>query len=279
MHMHTMWKGSISFGLVHIPIKLYAATESKNVSLRQLHNECHTPIKYDKKCPTCDQAVSSEDIVKGYEYEKGKFVLINDDEIEGLGQETSRTIEIIDFIQLKEIDPIYFEKSYYIGPNENGEKAYTLLKTAMEDTEKVGIAKIVLRNKEHLAAIRVYDNALVMETIHFPDEIRNVKHIPGLQEDVELKEKELKMAKQLVEQLTTEFEPEKYKDDYREAFMELIQSKVTGEGKDIKVAKEVPQTDITHLMDALQASINQTKSKPKAKPKTTKKKTAKKATS
>lgn len=266
--MHTMWKGSISFGLVHIPIKLFAATEEKDIKMRYLHNECHSPIKYEKTCPVCKTEVKTEEIVKGYEYEAGKFVIMDKDELEGLAQEKNKNIDIVDFVKLEEIDPIYFNRSYFIGPTENGEKAYMLLKQAMADSGKIGVAKITLRAKEHLAVVRVYERGLVLETIYYPDEVRNVGHVPGLPEKVDLNEKELKMAVQLIEQLTTPFEPEKYTDEYRINLMDLIQAKITG--NEFKVAKEVPQTNIVHLMEALQASIEQTK--PKQKRQTRKKK-------
>jgi DNA end-binding protein Ku len=263
--MHTMWKGSISFGLVHIPIKLFAATEEKDIKMRYLHKDCHTPIKYEKVCPSCNKEIESNEIVKGYEYEAGKFVILEKEELDEIAQEKNKNIEIVDFVSLNEIDPVYFNRSYFIGPNENGEKAYMLLKQAMDTTGKIGIAKITLRAKEHLAVVRVYKHGLVLETIFFPDEVRNVEHVPNLTENVELNENEVNMAVQLIEQLTTEFEPDKYTDDYRTTLMELIQSKITGE--EVTIAKEVPQTNIIHLMEALQASID--RSKPTTKPKTT----------
>lgn len=274
--MHTIWKGSISFGLVHIPVKLFAATENKNVSFRQLHEKCHTPIKYEKVCPSCETEVSQEDIVKGYEYEKGKFVILNEEELDVLAQKNNKHIEIVDFIKLEEIDPIYFNRSYYLGPHEHGEKAYSLLQKAMQDSQKVAIAKIMLRAKEHLAAIRVYEQALVLETIHYPDEIRRAENIPGLRDDIQISDKEMEMALQLVEQLTTTFDPEKYTDEYRERVKELVQNKVSG--NEVKIAPEVPQTDITNLMEALQQSINETKSQKKQTRKRKTSKTKKKAT-
>ena len=274
--MHTIWKGSISFGLVHIPVKLFAATENKNVSFRQLHEKCHTPIKYEKVCPSCETEVSQEDIVKGYEYEKGKFVILNEEELDVLAQKNNKHIEIVDFIKLEEIDPIYFNRSYYLGPHEHGEKAYSLLQKAMQDSQKVAIAKIMLRAKEHLAAIRVYEQALVLETIHYPDEIRRAENIPGLRDDIQISDKEMDMALQLVEQLTTTFDPEKYTDEYRERVKELVQNKVSG--NEVKIAPEVPQTDITNLMEALQQSINETKSQKKQTRKRKTSKTKKKAT-
>jgi DNA end-binding protein Ku len=258
--MHTIWKGSISFGLVNIPIKLYAATDRKQIQLRQLHKKCHSPINYKKVCPVCEEQVDLEEIVKGYEYEKNHFVVLDEEDLASVEAGKSKAIEIIDFIQLEEIDPIYFDRSYYLGPAEHGEKAYALLKQAMEETKKAAIAKIILRAKEHLAAIRVYQQALVMETIHYPDEIRPVQHIPGIN-PMEISDKELSMAKQLIDQLTTPFEPEKYSDEYREKLNELIESKLAG--KEIKMAREIPQTDIKNLLDALQESIEQSKKKTK----------------
>ncbi|WP_066174049.1 Ku protein [Bacillus marinisedimentorum] len=261
--MHTIWKGAISFGLVNIPIKLYAATEDKDIKLRSLHKEDHSPIKYEKVCPACEKTLSMDDIVKGYEYEKGKFVVLQEEDFEELKTEEGKTIEIIDFVDLKEIDPIFFNRSYFLGPNENGAKPYTLLKQAMEDSGKIGISKINIRSKQHLAVVRVYEKSLVLETIFFPDEVRNADHIPALPESADLNEKELKMAIQLIEQLTAPFEPEKYKDDYRESLMDVIQQKISGE--DIKVAKKAPKKNVADLMEALQASIDETKPKQKKK--------------
>lgn len=267
--MHTMWKGSISFGLVHIPIKLFSATESKDIKLRMIHKECNSPIKYERTCPVCEKEVENKDIVKGYEYEPGKFVLLEEDDLEKLENEQNKSVEIIDFVKLEEIDPIYFNRSYFMGPNENGQKAYMLLKQAMEQSGKIGIAKITIRSKQHLAVVRVYKNALVLETIYFPDEVRNVDQVPGIPENMELSEKEMDTAIQLIEQLTTTFEPEKYTDDYRTALMNLIQAKISG--NEVQLSKEAPQTNVVDLMEALQASIDQTKPKKRT---TTRKKKA-----
>jgi DNA end-binding protein Ku len=260
--MHTMWKGAISFGLVNIPIKLYAATEDKDIKMRYLHKECHNPIKYEKKCPVCNEEVKPEEIIKGYEYEPGKFVEIEKSELDKLTSEANKAIEIIDFVDLKEIDPIFFNRSYYVGPNENGEKPFTLLKQAMENTGKIGLAKITIRSKQHLAVVRVYKNGLVLETIYFPDEVRNIDQVPNIPENVNIDEKEIKMAEQLIEQLTTEFEPSKYTDDYRNQLMNLIQSKITGE--EVTVVKDKPKANVVDLMDALQASLDQSKTPQKA---------------
>jgi DNA end-binding protein Ku len=263
--MHTMWKGTISFGLVSIPIKLYSATEDKDINLRSLHKECHTPIQYEKKCPNCEKEITNDDIVKGYEYVKGKFVILSDEELKELKDEhVDKSVEIIDFVKLEEIDPIYFNRSYFMGPGENGSKAYALLREALKKTGKIGVAEITIRSKQHMAVVRVYKNSLVMETIHYPDEVRNVQEVPAVPENVEIQEKELETAIMLIDQLTTEFQPEKYKDEYRTALMDLIQEKINkNEGT---TAKEVPRTNVVDLMSALQASIEKTKQKATAKP-------------
>jgi DNA end-binding protein Ku len=265
--MHTMWKGSISFGLVNIPIKLHTATEDKDVKLRTLHKKCHAPIKYEKVCTVCEEEVKPEEIVRAYEYTKGKFVVLDEEDLEKLRKENEdKAVEIIDFVKIEEIDPIYFERSYYMSPNEGGGKAYSLLRKALEESQKVGIAKIVIRSKEQLAVIRVYENTLVMETIHFPDEVRKAGDVPNVPSEEKVTEKELETAILLIDQLTTKFAPEKYTDEYRTALLELIESKRQGKETVTAVSKEAPATNVTDLMAALQASIDRTKPKTEAAP-------------
>ena len=268
-----MWKGSISFGLVNIPIKLFAATEDKDIKLRNLHKECHTPIKYEKTCPNCEKDIENEDIVKGYEYVKGKYVILSDEELKEIKDEQEdKSVEIVDFVNLDDIDPIYFSRSYFMGPGENGSKAYGLLREALKQSGKIGIAQITIRSKQQMAIIRVHKNSLIMETIHYPDEVRNVTEVPGVPENVDINEKELNTAIMLIDQLTTEFDPEKYKDDYRTALLELIESKVNNnEGT---TAKEAPRTNVVDLMSALQASIERTKTNEPTKSTTNTKRTA-----
>ncbi|WP_226036241.1 non-homologous end joining protein Ku [Aquibacillus saliphilus] len=275
--MHTMWKGTISFGLVNIPVKLHAATENKDVKLRQLHKECQSPIKYEKMCPVCDREIENDEIVKAYEYAKNKFVVLTAEEIEELQEEqTDKSVEIVDFVQLEEIDPIYFEKSYYLSPNEGGGKAYSLLRKALEETGKIGVAKMIIRSKEQLAAIRVYQNTLIVETIHYPDEVRNVQDVPNVPEEVEPVKKELDTAKLLIDQLTAEFDPEKYQDEYRTALLDLIEEKKNQDQTTTAKQKEVPN-NVTNLMDALEASLDRAKTT-KPKPAAEKKKTTAKKT-
>ncbi|SFT15560.1 Ku protein [Paenibacillus sp. BC26] len=260
--MHTVWKGAISFGLVHVPVKMFSATEDKDISLKMIHRDCGSNISYIRKCPTCDVEVDWDAIVKGYEYEKGRYVLFEKDELESLSSDATKTITILDFVALEEIDPIYFQKTYYLSPDQAGGNAYNLLMEAMRQSGRIGIAKVSIRSKSSLAAIRIIDDCLAMETIFYPDEIRSVDQVPGLPETVNVNEKELMMARMLIEQLSTPFEPAKYTDDYRERLMDLIQHKIAGE--DVRVAPEQQRTNVLDLMAALQASLEAVKLPPNA---------------
>ncbi|WNQ10452.1 Ku protein [Paenibacillus aurantius] len=255
--MHTIWKGAISFGLVHVPVKMFAATEDKDISMRYVHKECSTPLSYVRKCQSCDREVGWDEISKGYEYEKGRFVLFEKDELEKLNQEVNREIKILDFVDLEEIDPIYFQKTYYLSPGDTGSNAYSLLLESIKQTNKIGIASVSLRSKSSLAAIRVIDRCIAMNTIFYPDEIRPVGQVPNLPEASQVNDKELTMAKMLIEQLSTPFEPEKYKDEYRSALMDAIQQKISGE--EIRVAPEQQRANVIDLMSALQASLDAVK--------------------
>jgi len=261
MTLNTMWKGSISFGMVNIPVKMFAATEEKDIRFRMLHKEHHVPIKYKKTCELCEGEVNAQDIVKGYEYEPNHYIIVEEKELESITPHTRKTIEILDFVDLQEIDPIYFDKSYYLAPYETGDKAYTLLRAAMKNTGKIGIAKITIRSKQNLACVRVYGYCLVLETLYYPDEVRAQSLVPGLPGEIELSEKELTMAEQLIEQLTVPFDPTRYKDEYREQLEELIRKKM--EGEHVRVAVETPQTKVVDLMEALKASLEAAKKEPK----------------
>lgn len=261
--MHTMWKGSISFGLVHIPIKLYAATESKDVSFRTLHDACHTPIRYQKYCPVCEEVVEQNHLIKGYEVQPGEFVTVTDQEIQGLKGDAVRAVEILDFVDLTEIDPVYFNRSYFVGPNENGGKAYALLREALHETGKIGLAKLTLHSKEHLAVVRVYKDGLMLETMYYPDEVRPVTQVPGLEQLGQFEEKELETAKQLIEQLTTAFDPEKYKDTFREDVQHMLEEKLAGH-ETTTVKKAPVRENVVDLLAALQASVDETRGKAKA---------------
>ncbi|AXF57627.1 Ku protein [Salicibibacter kimchii] len=263
--MHTIWKGSIQFGLVSIPVKLHAATENKSISFRNLHKKCHTPIKYEKVCPVCEETVENEDIVKGHEMNDGRFVIVEDEELKLLKEaKTDKAVEILDFIHIDEIDPVYFNRSYYLGPDEGGTKAYALLRKALSDTRKVGIAKIMIRSKEQLAVLRIRDEVLLMETLHYPDEIRASADVPNVPSSENIEKKELDTAVLLIDQLTANFEPEKYEDEYRKNLLALIESKQSGESV-VTPEREKTPDNVTDLMDALQASVDRTKKKSGAK--------------
>ncbi|OBY80009.1 Ku protein [Paenibacillus sp. KS1] len=257
--MHTVWKGAISFGLVHVPVKMHTATEDKDISMRMIHKECGSPLSYVRSCPVCDKEVAWDEIIKGYEYEKGRFVLFDKEELEQLQEEANRAISIIDFVDLQEIDPIYYQKTYYLSPDQAGANAYQLLREALNETGKIGIAKVTLRAKSSLAAIRVLNNCLVMETMHYPDEVRASTQVPNVPEQVQVNPKELEMAKLLISQLSTTFEPEKYTDEYRARLLERIEQKIAGQ--EVRTAPAAqPTANVVDLMAALQASIEAMKS-------------------
>lgn len=262
--MRPIWKGAISFGLVNIPIKLYTATESKDIKFRFLHKECKSPINYRRYCPVCDEKVENEDLVKGYEYESGHFVVMEEEDFAKIPLETLKAIEIIDFVDLSEIDPIFFIKSYYLAPTDLGLKPYHLLFKAMQETGKIAIARVVLRSKETLACVRLYENALIMETIYYPDEIRSPQLIPELAQEVKVNAGELKMAKSLIKSLSSKFKPQKYTSHYRGALLELIDAKI--KGQEITIPQQPETATVVDLMEALKASVAQvekTKEKPK----------------
>lgn len=276
--MHTVWKGSISFGLVNIPVKLFSAVEDKDIKFRQLHKECLSPIKY-QKVAECDDDVTSDEIIKVYETPQGKFIEITEDEIKKLKEEFElKEVGIIDFVKLSEIDPIYFDKSYFIGADSGGAKAYSLLSEALKKSKKIGLAKITIRSKQYLAAIRPHNNMLLLETLHFPDEVRKSEKVPsGIMDKSSISDRELQTALLLVEQLTTKFEPEKYVDTYRTALENLIHEKMEkNEYIQSQETNEKQSDNVVDLMAALQASIEKTKQeeKPAPKKRTTRKKTS-----
>jgi DNA end-binding protein Ku len=253
-----MWKGAISFGLVSVPVGLYTATEEKTLRFNQLHDEDFGRIKMQRVCSKCGEMVDFEHIVKGYEYEKDKYVVMTDEDFDAVPVESSRAIDIVQFVDLADIDPIYYKKSYYLLPEESGLKAYTLLRRAMEEDGRVAIAKVAFREKEHLAALRFKDNVFVLETMYWPDEIR-AADFDILDKRVQVRDNEVQMAKSLIDNLTEPFKPENFKDEYREALLEIVEKKVAGE--EIEVVPEPEPTKVVDLMEALKASVEQTKKK------------------
>ncbi len=252
--LRAMWKGTISFGLVTIPVKLYAATESKALRFNLLHEPCQTPIQYRKYCPSCEREVESGEIVKGYEFDRGRYVTLEEDDFESIPLAARRTLEIVAFVHLSEIDPVYFDKTYYLEPGEGGAKAYALLRHAMELTGRVAVARVVIRSKESLAALRVFRNGvLAMETMHFPDEVRSVAGLTGIAQP-ELRPQEIEMATGLIESLTMPFTPERFENEYRKALLERIEAKIAGAPPE-ELGPAPEQGRVVDLMEALRASI------------------------
>lgn len=251
--MRNIWKGAISFGLVSIPVKLYTAAEAKDIKFNFLHRDCKSPVKYEKVCPVCKVELKTEDLVRGYEYEKGRYVIIEEADLEKIPLSTLKSIEILDFVSIEEIDPVYYVKSYYVVPGDLGAKPYHLLLEAMKKTGRIAVARVVLRQKESLAVLRAVEKTLLMETIYYPDEIRSPHLIPEMNYQVSIHDNELKMAVNLIESLTAKFEPEKYKNNYREALFAVIQAKVKGE--EVVTPAQPEQPKVVDLMEALKASI------------------------
>ena len=251
----SIWGGAISFGLVNVPVKLFTAVRKKDVRFHQLHRSDGARINQKRVCSADGEEVAYEDIVKGYEVAKGQYVVIDPEELEALDPESTRTIDIEDFVELDQIDPLFFDSSYYVVPDDRGEKAYRLLLEAMRDAQKVGIARVVMRTKQYLVAIRPVEDALVMSTMNFADEVvpeTELEGLPGASSNVS--DRELTMARQLIESLSTDFEPGKYEDTYREKVLELIERKA--DGQEVVAQPEAkPSTPVVDLMAALEASL------------------------
>src|SRR3954470_23485157 len=255
--MRSIWKGAISFGLVTIPVKLYSATEQKDVTFHQVHREDGGRIRYKRVCTLEGEEVPYSDIAKGYELATGEIVVLTDEDFEDLPLSTSRRIDVLQFTPADQIDPIYFAKSYYLEPDGQGDKPYVLLRNALESSGQVAVVKVALRQRESLATLRVRDGVFVLETMLWPDEIRT-PDFPFLDEDVDLRPQELQMASSLIDSMEGDFDPTEYKDAYREAVQEIIDAKV--EGKEI-VAPEPDEAApaASDLLSALRASVEAAK--------------------
>ncbi len=251
-------KGAISFGLVHIPVSLYTATQSNDISFNQLHNKCKERIHYKKYCEYCDVEVKNEDIVKGFQFEKDRYIVMDEEDFEKIKTEKDKTIQIIQFTDINEIDPIYYEKAYYVTPDAGGDKAFELLRSAMKEENKVAIARTVIGTKDSLLTIYPIAEGIIIEKMFYFDEIKDIPktHVKG-----KLNDKEIEMAKILINSMTQKFDPTSFKDEYQQRLKDAIAQKING--KEITAPKE--KTDnIIDLMDALKASIDQKNlSKPK----------------
>jgi DNA end-binding protein Ku len=260
-----IWKGNISFGLVNIPIALYPATRREELKFRLLRKGDLSPVNYKRVAEKDGKEVPWDQIVKGYEYEKGKYVVLKDEDFERVDLEATQTVDIQDFVDQREIDPIFFYKPYYLEPQKGGDKAYVLLRDALKDSGKVGIAKVVIKTREYLAGVKPGDGVLVLELMHFADELADPGklHIP---KKIEVGKREMNMAKSLIDSMSSKWNPEKYHDDYREALMEVIEEKVEAGGKEIeeKPKKAPKPTKVIDLVSVLQKSLEQTGAKRKA---------------
>ncbi len=256
-----IWSGAISFGLVNVPVKLYSATSPKDVRFHQLHAKDGVRIRQKRVSPTTGEEVPYDEIVKGYEIAPGQYVTIAPDELENLAPKATKTIEIEEFVDLSEIDPVYYEHSYWLVPDKGAAKPYRLLETAMRESGKVAVGRVVLRTKQYLAALRPVDGALALSTMLFADEVVPVDRLEGLPgDDVEAGERETAMARQLVESLATSFEPSRFRDEYRERVLQLIEQKA--EGRAVVSAPEAKEpAGVVDLMAALEASLAEAKSR------------------
>jgi len=255
--MQTVWSGHISFGLVTIPVKMLRATKSRSISFNYVHRECETPLKYQRYCPECDEVVPWEDVERGYEYDKGKWVIIEEDDLESIDLPNPENIDILQFTDLEEIDPIYFNKSYYLTPEEGAEKAYALLGKVMQNTEKVALAKVVIRTKQHLCCLRWFDGSILLETMYYPNEIRPVEEVLAKRSDIEVRSNELRMARQLIESMTDEFRPDELEDEYRKELLKIIESKASG--IEIEAEPEKEEEEPESLVQALKRSVETAK--------------------
>jgi DNA end-binding protein Ku len=260
-----IWSGAISFGLVNIPVKLYSAVSRKTVRFNQIDAESGQRIRQQRVNPETGEEVPYEQIVKGYEISPDQYVTITPEELDALEPQKTRTIDIEEFVDLEQIDPIYYDHPYYLAPDKGAGKAYKLLLDAMEQADKVGIARVVIRSKENLVALRSYDGAITMETMLFPDEVvdpESIEELAAADGNAKTTKRELDMAKQLIESLSSDFDPSGYRDEYRDRVLELIERKAAGETITVE-APEPERREVPDLMAALEASIASSKSPPK----------------
>jgi DNA end-binding protein Ku len=258
-----LWKGSISFGLVNIPIELHTAVRNHRPKFRMLHAKDKSPVKFERVCIRDGHAVAWEDLVKGFEYAKGHFVVLTKEDFQAAAVEKTRAVDIIDFVKAEEIDDRYFETPYYLVPVKGGERAYALLREAIRESGRVGIAKFILREAQHLAAVEVIENAIVLTVMRFADELVDVKQFefPGTEG---IRKAELDMAKALVNSLDAEWDPAKYTDEYRENLMRIIKAKMKGKEAKLEPTAEPRQAEVVDLMERLRRSLEQSGGKPRA---------------
>jgi len=268
--MRAIWKGSISFGLVNIPIALYPATRREDLKFRLLRESDLSPVNYKRVAEKDGKEVPWNKIVKGYEYEKGKFVVLSEKDFQRVDLEATQTVDIQDFVDIEEIDPMYFYKPYYLEPQKGGDKAYVLLRETLAKTKKVGIAKVIIKTRQYLAGLKPLKHALVLELMHFAEELADAEKLNVPKKSSAPGKRELEMANALVESMSAEWDPKKYKDDYRDALMEVIEEKVESGGKEIeeKTKPKKPSAKVIDLVAVLQESLAQAEGEGKKKRKT-----------
>ena len=257
MPPRAVWTGTVAFGLVTVPVRLYPAVRERTLRFRLLHEPDSSPIGYEKVCKAEGEPVPDDEVTKAYEVRKGEFVALEDEDFEAAQAEGDHSIQISDFVPLEEIDPVYFAHMYYVGPEEGAERAYALLARAMGESELAAIATFVMRSREHLAALRVHDGAILLEQLHFADEIRPPDEIRPRRTKVD--QRELKMAGEMIDSLRTSFEPKRYRDTYREALLKVIKAKQKGEVREAPAEEAPAEEPTTDLLEALRASVEASK--------------------
>ncbi len=252
----SLWKGSISFGLVNIPIELHTAVRNHRPKFRMLHAKDKSPVKFERVCIRDGNPVAWEDLAKGYEYSKGHFIVLSKEDFQAAALEKTRTVDILDFVKAEDIDDRFFETPYYLVPAKGGERAYALLREAIRDSGRIGIATFILRDAQHLAAVEVIENAIVLSVMRFADELADVHHFDFPSADG-VRKAELDMAKTLVNSLAAEWDPSKYTDQYRENLMRIIQGKLKGKEVDLEPIAQPRQAEVVDLMERLRRSLEQ----------------------
>jgi len=263
--MRTIWNGSISFGLVNIPIGLAVATQRSDIAFRTLHAECGTPIKQKRWCPVHERDVEADELVKGWEFSKGQYVMVEESDLEGVALKRSQSIEILRFVEVAEVDPLYFDRTYYLAPAQaaTARRPYVLLLEAMKDSGMAAVGKFVLWGKENLCLIRPLQDSLALETLFFADDVRSRSEIEEAVEETEVKDPELELARQVIASLVGEWSPEEFENEYRRELRMMLEAKLSGQ--EIAQPEPVPETPVVDLMEALRRSVAEAQErKPKA---------------
>jgi DNA end-binding protein Ku len=262
--MRTIWNGSISFGLVNIPIGLALATQRSDIAFRTLHRECGTPIKQKRYCPFHERDVEADELVKGWEVAKGEFVMVEEEDLEAIALQRSQSIEILRFVKLEDVDPVYFDRTYYLAPasSDAQRRPYVLLLEAMKETGMAAVGKFVLWGKENLSLIRPHGDTLALETLFFAEDVRSTAEIEEAVAEAEVKEPELELARQVIDSLVGEWDPAEFENEYRRELRAMLEAKL--EGREIKVPEPAPEAPVVDLMDALRKSVSEAASRKKS---------------